>query len=249
MTTRDPKSVANTLPEAGKPSGLPGRNRRILVIEDDPSIAGSIVRGFKAAGYLVDLATDGAAGARSVERFQPDLIILDLNLPVQDGFEVLRQLKQGPLIPVFVVTARTTLDDRLRCFDLGAVDYILKPFYLEELLARARARLEPVVTAPRHVVEWDGTRVDLDAMEVTVDGRAADLTRQEFAILACLVERPGRAVARRQLAGLSDDLGEEREERTVDSHIVRIRKKLGRSAWRIVTVWGIGYRFERGDGE
>jgi len=232
--------------EAGRHGPTPGgRSRRVLVAEDEPSIAGSIVRGFKAAGYVVELATDGAAAVRLVERFRPDLIVLDLNLPQQDGFEVLRQLPPGSRIPVFVVTARTGLEDRLRSFDLGAVDYIPKPFFIEELLARARSRLEPPAPGPRRVVEWDDARVDLEAMDVLVGGRSANLTRQEFSILAYLVERPGRAVARRQLAELSGAVGDEREERTVDSHIVRIRKKLGPAAWRIATVWGIGYRFER----
>ena len=144
MTTRDPKSVANTLPEAGKPSGLPGRNRRILVIEDDPSIAGSIVRGFKAAGYLVDLATDGAAGARSVERFQPDLIILDLNLPVQDGFEVLQEIKSDMRtwgIPVIMLTIKSETDSMFRAQELGAVDYFIKTDDWKELIKYVRKYL------------------------------------------------------------------------------------------------------------
>jgi DNA-binding response OmpR family regulator len=225
------------------------RGRKVLVVEDEPAIAGAIVRGLKAAGYTVELACDGAAGLKLAERTRPDLVVLDLNLPELDGFDVLARLKPTASTPVLVVTARTGLKDRLRCFDLGAVDYLPKPFWMEELLARVKARLDPFAESAPRVVEWDDVRVDLDALEVTVGGQPAGLTRQEFAILAYLVERPGQAVPRHQMAALSDLAGEERHDRTIDSHVVRIRKKLGQAAWRIATVWGIGYRFERRDRE
>ena len=146
---------------------------------------------------------------------------------------------------MLVLTARSNLADRLRCFDLGAADFITKPFWLEELVARLRARLRISSEAPKRIVRWANVALDLDSRLVTVEGADAGLTKNEFDVLAHLVERQGRAISRDQLAEHALTPFEQRDARTVDSHIARIRKKLGTEGGaRIVTVWGIGYRFE-----
>lgn len=221
----------------------------ILVVEDDPPIAAGIVRGLAAAGFRVELAHDGRLGAALALSRPFDLIVLDLMLPELGGFEVLEQLGGRLSTPVIVLTARTELDARLRAFAAGAVDYLPKPFFVEELVARIRARLRLSEAAPARVVAWDGAELDLDARVVSLAGQALALTAHEFNVLAYLVERPGRAITRRQLAEAALPTGGDRSERTVDSHVARIRRKLGGAAARIATVWGIGYRFDAPEAE
>lgn len=217
---------------------------RILLIEDDRAIAGGIVRGLKAAGFTVELAVDGQRGAELLQTGSFELVILDLMLPGVDGFELLERAKDRALPPVIVLTALTDLDARLRVFGRGAVDYLAKPFWLEELVARIRARLRLPEAAPRRRREWDDTVLDLDARTVTVQGSPIALTSAELAILIFLVERPGRAISRAQLAELALPADGDRFDRTIDSHVARIRRKLGLGGARIATVWGIGYRFD-----
>ncbi len=218
---------------------------RLLVVEDDPGVAGGIVRGLREAGFEVELATSGIDGAKKALEGTFSAIILDLMLPEQTGFEVLEQLQGRSSIPVLVLTARSDLADRLRCFGLGAADFITKPFWLEELVARLRARLRITSEAPKRIIRWANVALDLDSRLVTVEGTDAGLTKNEFDVLAHLVERQGRAISRDQLAEHALTPFEQRDARTVDSHIARIRKKLGAEGGaRIATVWGIGYRFE-----
>jgi two-component system, OmpR family, response regulator len=218
---------------------------RVLVVEDDAGVAGGIVRGLRSAGFDVELATDGTMGAKKALEAPFDAIVLDLMLPEQNGFAVMEAIKDHTSIPVLVLTARSDLSDRLRSFDLGAVDFITKPFWMEELVARLRARLRIVVEAPKRIVAWQDATLDLDGRTITVLGADVPLTRHEFDILAYLVERPSRAISREQLAEHALAPDGQRDARTVDTHIARIRKKLGSKAGaRVATVWGIGYRFE-----
>jgi DNA-binding response OmpR family regulator len=218
---------------------------RVLVVEDDAGVAGGIVRGLRAAGFEVELATDGVEGARKALGEPFDAIVLDLMLPGQTGFDVLEQLKGHSSVPVLVLTARADLDDRLRCFGLGAADYVGKPFWIEELVARLRTRLRITPEAPRRIVRWADAALDLDARTVTVKDEAVALTKHEFDVLAHLVERPGRAISREQLTEQALGPFDQRDARTVDTHVARIRRKLGSAVGaHIATVWGIGYRFE-----
>ena len=203
------------------------------------------MRGLREAGFEVELATSGIDGAKKALEGTFSAIILDLMLPEQTGFEVLEQLQGRSSIPVLVLTARSDLADRLRCFGLGAADFMTKPFWLEELVARLRARLRITSEAPKRIIRWANVALDLDSRLVTVEGTDAGLTKNEFDVLAHLVERQGRAISRDQLAEHALTPFEQRDARTVDSHIARIRKKLGAEGGaRIATVWGIGYRFE-----
>jgi DNA-binding response OmpR family regulator len=217
---------------------------RVLVVEDDASTAAGIVRGLRAAGLDVELSTNGADGSRRVLAERYDIVVLDLMLPEQSGFEVLERVRHRAGVPVIVLTARTDLPDRLRAFELGAVDFMTKPFWVEELVARIRSRLRLTDDRPKRVVRWEGVALDLDARTAIVEGRSAALTPTEFAVLAFLVERRGRAVSRTVLAEQALASLEEPDARTVDSHVARLRRKLGAGAAAIATVWGIGYRFE-----
>jgi DNA-binding response OmpR family regulator len=206
-------------------------------------MAAGMVRGLRAAGFEVELSTSGPDGERRILSQQYDVVVLDLMLPEANGFEVLERVRHRAPVPVIVVTARTDLPDRLRAFDLGAADFVTKPFWIEELVARIRSRLRLADALPKRVVRWEGVALDLDARTAVVDGRPAALTPTEFAVLAFLVERRGRAVSRGVLAEQALASLEEPDARTVDSHVARLRKKLGAGATAIATVWGIGYRF------
>lgn len=216
---------------------------RILLVEDDVTLAGALVRRLRREGYRVELGTDGEQGGRLARELQPDLVLLDLMLPRCSGLEVLRGVTMAGLRAI-VLTACVDLNDRLRCFELGAVDYVPKPFFMDEICARIRARLHQDPHAAHRLVHVADIQVDLDARCVTRQGALVPLTRREFTLLAYLVQRPGRAVSRSQLAEASAVLGEPALARTVDSHVARLRRKLGSAGGVIATVWGVGYRFE-----
>lgn len=219
--------------------------RRILLIEDDPAIAAGIVRGLKSAGFAIELANDGRRGAELALSLPFDLIVLDLMLPELDGFEALEIWRTRMSVPIIVLTALTTLDARLRVFNGGAVDYMAKPFWIEELIARIRTRLHITQATPARRIAWDDVVLDLDARTVTLSGQPVALTATEINILTFLVERAGRAISRAQLAEAALPSEGERYERTIDSHVARVRRKLSpAAAARIVTVWGIGYRYD-----
>jgi DNA-binding response OmpR family regulator len=220
---------------------------RVLVVEDEATVAATLVQGMRAEGFAVYLATRGEEGVRLAFADPPDAIVLDLILPDRSGFEVLEQIQGRCAAPVLVLTGRLELQDRLRCFELGAADYVAKPFYFEELVARIRSRLRAREGVTPRVVSWADIVVDLDARTVLVGGGPVSLTRSEFDIVAYLLERPRLVASRRILAKRTAlSLGEP-DVRTVDVHVARVRKKLGDAASAIVTVWGIGYRFDPPD--
>ncbi len=217
---------------------------RILVVEDDPGIGPRLVAGLIQHGYDAVLAADGPTGRALALEDRFDLVVLDLMLPGEDGFALLEAWRGRTSVPVVVLTARTGLDDRLRSFDLGAVDYLPKPFFLEELLVRIRTRLGRRPAPERRSVPLGTCLVDLDARAVTRDGADLGLTAHEFNVLAALVEAPGRAFTRAQLAERALPHGGERLDRTVDTHVSRVRRKLGADADALKTVFGVGYRLD-----
>lgn len=219
---------------------------RILVIEDDLKIVQSLISGLSREGFDVTVAMDGDEGANQVLSNAFDVVVLDLMLPGRDGFSILEAMSGRVSTPVIVLSARTELDARVRSFTLGAVDYVPKPFWIEELILRIRSRLNLQEESPHRMISIGAVMLDLDRRSALRDGSDLGLTTHEFNILHWLVARPDRAISRQQLADNTLPEDGERTSRTVDSHVSRIRKKLGEEGKRIKTVWGIGYRYQPG---
>lgn len=224
---------------------------RILVIEDDASIRLGLEDTLKAKGYRVAVAARGAAGLELAERMRPDLIILDIMLPDLDGFEVCRRLKAAGRevahTPIIMLSARGAELDRVRGLELGADDYVTKPFSLMELLARVAAVLRRQARAGGEpaFLEFGDVRIDFARQTAVKAGRALDLSARAFAILKVFARRPGEVVTREVL--LEEAWGYERypNTRTVDNHLVKLRKALEDEPERprhLVTVHGAGYR-------
>ena len=220
-------------------------------MEDEQDIAGLIKHALERKGDIeVDIAGAGDAAIRSVSETAPDLIVLDLNLPVLSGVEVCRIVRARPAtshIPIIMLTARASESDRVTGLELGADDYITKPFALRELVARVRAVLRRGNGAERKppAVSYSGSHLiaDFEAISVRVDGSQIRLTRREFELLRYLVENRNRVISRDKLLervwGWEDSV----ETRSVDVHIGRLRSKLGPASRQIETVIGLGYRF------
>ena len=221
---------------------------RLLVVEDEARIAAFLVKGLTAAGYAVEHVGTGAEAVRRLAPGGTSLIVLDLRLPDMDGFEVLARLRErGDETPVIVLTARSDVHDRVRGLNLGADDYLTKPFAFDELLARVRARLRPSSrpAADAGVLEVSGLRLDVRTRRVEVDGDKAALTAREFALLETFMRHPGQVLSREQL--LSQVWGYDFDPGTnvVDVYVGYLRKKVGD---RVETVRGIGYRLRDRDG-
>lgn len=215
----------------------------LLVVEDDPRVASELVRGLKAAGFQVELATRGEGVVTAVVADRFAAIILDWMLPDLDGESLLRALTERRRVPVLVLTARTDLPTRLRAFGAGAIDFISKPFFIEELIARIRTRIG-APPSPSEVLTFLGVTLDLRARRVLGPHGEIALTRHELDIFAYLAARPGRAISRAHLAENALSSADGCEPRTIDSHVSRLRRKLGRAGVAISPVWGVGYRFD-----
>jgi two-component system, OmpR family, phosphate regulon response regulator PhoB len=220
---------------------------RILVIEDEPDIAEVLQYNLEKEGFEVETARRGDAGFDAVRRDSPDLVLLDLLLPGIDGLELTRMLKRDPLtsrLPIVMLTARGEEVDRIVGLELGADDYISKPFSPREVVLRVKAVLRRFQQeeSAAELIELGGIELDISAHQLRVRGGDVPLTATEFRLLRLLLERSGRVQTRAQL--LSDVWGyaEDIDSRTVDTHIRRLRRKLGPEAERIETVIGVGYR-------
>jgi two-component system, OmpR family, alkaline phosphatase synthesis response regulator PhoP len=237
-------------PAPQRPSTPPATSTtRILVVEDEQDIAGLIKHTLERDGDTrVDMVSSGDAALKAVVDYAPDLIILDLNLPVLNGFEVCRILRARPNtqhIPIIMLTARTNEVDRVSGLDLGADDYVTKPFSLRELAARVRAvlRRRQGVSAGANVYTGTHLTADFDAVSIAVDGVPVRLTRREFELLRFLVENRNRVLSRDRLLERVWGLDRQVETRSVDVHVGRLRGKLGSAGRQIETVIGMGYRF------
>jgi two-component system, OmpR family, alkaline phosphatase synthesis response regulator PhoP len=213
---------------------------RILVIEDDASLADFVQTGLQTVGYDVLAAADLRTGLAEIERGGVDLLILDLTLPDGDGLDLLGRIR-GRGVPVIILTARDCLKDKVHGLELGADDYVTKPFELLELIARIRTVLRRAGKDRRRFAAG-GVTIDADARTVSVGGRALDVPRQEFDLLLCLAEHRGIALTREKLLELAWGYEYPGSTRTVDVHVQRLREKIGQDAIR--TVPGIGYRME-----
>jgi DNA-binding response OmpR family regulator len=225
----------------------------VLVAEDDEKQAELIRRSLEQEGHTATVVHDGGAALDAVRRRRPDLVVLDLMLPVIDGFGVCRVLRRDDDIPVLMLTARSTEDDVLLGLELGADDYMTKPYSPRELMARIRTVLRRSGRAQRDdpAVRAAGIAVDPVRHEVRCDGSAVECTPAEYAILLAMVAEPERVFSRRQLLQYTRGIDRASTERAVDVHIMNLRKKIEadpRKPVRLVTVFGAGYKLsgERG---
>jgi two-component system response regulator QseB len=213
---------------------------RLLLAEDDPMIGKSVQIGLRREGYAVDWVRDGVAAELALAEDLYDLLLLDLGLPRKNGLDVLQALraKKNPL-PVLILTARDAVADRVKGLDAGADDYLVKPFDLDELIARVRALLRRRGGRAAPVIEHGALRVDPASHAVSLNGVPVALSAREFALLSALLERPGAPLSRKQLEDRIYGWGEEVESNTVEVYIHALRRKLG-PEW-ILNVRGVGY--------
>ena len=222
----------------------------ILVVEDEIQLSQLIGQQLLGAGYRVTASYDGLEALRALETDPADLVILDWMLPGIDGLEVCRRIRAYSITPILMLTARAEEIDRVLGLEVGADDYLTKPFSMRELLARTRALLRRValmsernaVSESRDVLELCELRVDVSGRTASVRGQELDLTPKEFDLLHVLAAQPGRAYSREYLLQRIWGVEYDGFDRTVDTHVVRLRRKLGPMGDCVVTVWGVGYK-------
>lgn len=213
---------------------------RVLLVEDDDLLGSAVQAGLEQAGYTVDWLRDGRLAAAALSDDEPDLLVLDLGLPGKDGLQVLRELRgRDSNLPVLILTARDTLDDRIGGLDTGADDYLVKPFDLGELTARLRAIARRRGGRATPLIEHGDLVFDPAARSVSVGGQQVDLPAKALAILEALLDRPGIPLSRERLEQILYGWGEGVESNAVEVHIHHLRKKLGKE--RIRTIRGLGY--------
>lgn len=222
----------------------------ILIADDDELIADLIVENLKLEGFDTAVCHDGVTALEMAEALRPDLLVLDIMMPRMDGFHVCKKL-QGSGIPIIMLTAKNDISDKLTGLETGADDYMVKPFDSRELIARIRTlfrRMEKAAgrkeNPPESMLVYNGLRINLDTRNIYLNHQQLDLTPTEFDLLVLFCRNPGRAFSRTQLLDSVwgyDFLG---DSRTVDIHIQRLRRKLGKYSLWIETVFGIGYRFK-----
>lgn len=218
-------------------------SKRLRLVEDDPKIAREIVISLRQEGFEVEWLADGLA-ALGMEPAGEDLLVLDLMLAGASGLDILKAWRAKSDAPVIVLSAKQDAGVKVRALELGADDYLTKPFWPDELKARILARLRRPTLERSEQHQHGPLRLDGATRAVTVDGRQVDLTRVEFDLLHAMVRREGAAIARGWMVQHVLDPEREGNERTLDVHVSRLRKKLGPCGAWIATVWGVGYRFE-----
>jgi len=222
--------------------------QRILVVEDDMQIARNLRDYLEVAGFEVTAVGDGSSALASIRGNRPDLLVLDLGLPGIDGLDVARELRRTSTVPIVMLTARGEESDRIVGLELGADDYLVKPFSPKELVARVRAVLRRTsgTTAGAEVLRAGDVEVDLPKMRARVGGQPVDLTPTEFELLATLAREPGRVFTRSQLLDAIHGVAIETYERAIDAHVKNLRRKLEPTPGTpryVLTVHGVGYRF------
>lgn len=215
---------------------------RVLVVEDEPDLLGTLVQAMREEGHAVDEAADGEEALYKAVEWEYDAIILDVMLPRMDGFEVLKRLRQRKKTPVLMLTARTKVNDRIQGLDSGADDYILKPVDLDELAARVRALIRRSQGDASHLIRVGEVEVDTSARKATLGGQPVPLTGREYALLEFMVSRRGKIVSRTDLYEHLHDENDTPMSNLVDVHVFNLRKKFG--ATFITTLRGQGYSIE-----
>ena len=222
--------------------------RNILVVEDDPNIVDLLRMYLEKEGFEVRIAMDGGRAVEEFKTREPDIILLDIMLPVMDGWGVCAKVRETSRVPIIMLTAKSEVSDRIQGLEMGADDYLVKPFAMKELLARINAVLRrseiPEDTHKR--LSFDRLIIDLDSYELTVDGRKIDTPPKELELLYHLASAPNRVYTRNQLLDEVWGFDYFGDSRTVDVHIKRLREKVENISdqWALRTVWGVGYKFE-----
>ncbi len=221
--------------------------KTVLVVEDESNIRELLRMYLEQEGYLVEVAANGAEGLKMVKIVHPNLVMLDLMMPVMDGIQMMRELRSFSKVPVIMLTAKSDTLDKVAGLELGADDYITKPFEMREVMARVKAVLRRFDgEGSSHRLEFDNLIIDKDAFNIIVKGEKMEIPPKEIELLYFLASSPNRVFTRAQL--LDDVWGFDYfgDTRTVDVHVKRIREKLQdvSDKWEIKTVWGVGYKFE-----
>ena len=222
--------------------------KTVLVVDDEPRIVELARDYLEHAGFAVLTAVDGPSALKAARARKPDLLVLDLGLPGMDGLDVARAIRRDSTLPIIMLTARDDELDRVLGLEIGADDYVTKPFSPRELVARIRAVLRRIdrESEPGDRIEASGVSIDIARMRVDVDGRTVELTPTEFQLLVALARQPGRIFTRSQLLDAIHGIAFESYERAVDAHVKNLRRKLEPDPSRpryVQTVYGVGYRF------
>ena len=222
--------------------------RNILVVEDDRNISDLIRMYLEKEGFEVRLAYDGGKAVEEFEKQQPDMVLLDIMLPVLDGWQVCERIRQKARTPIIMLTAKSDVTDRITGLEMGADDYLVKPFEMKELMARINAvlRRTEIPDDTKKRLAFDKLIINLDSYELTVDGKQVDTPPKELELLYHLASTPNRVYTRNQLLDEVWGFDYFGDSRTVDVHIKRLREKVEgiSEQWELKTVWGVGYKFE-----
>ena len=224
-------------------------NKKALVIEDDKNIAELLRLYLEKDGFEVSIASDGGQGLRLAGEVEPDVILLDIMLPVMDGWQVCKEIRRNSQVPIIMLTAKGETFDKVSGLEMGADDYVTKPFEVKELIARIHAvmrRADGVAAPAEKKLVYDKLVVNLDSYELIVDGKKIDTPPKEMELLYHLAASPNRVFTRNQLLDEVWGFDYFGDSRTVDVHIKRLREKLEgvSDQWSLKTVWGVGYKFE-----
>lgn len=213
---------------------------KLLLIEDDPMLASGLTKSLRHEGFVVETMPNGQSGIDALNQFVPDIVVLDLGLPDIDGTDVLRKLRQlKPNLPTLILTARHATQDKVDALDLGADDYLSKPFEIAELLARIRVLARRLGTTHTNKIDHQNVSLDIAAQTVSIDGKSLIITRREFMILKSLMENLGRIQTKDMIEGKLYGWGEIIGSNTIEVHISHLRKKLPANFIR--TIRGLGY--------
>ena len=219
---------------------------RILIAEDDQILADGLLRSLRASGYAVDQVGSGSEADAALASHEFDLVILDLGLPKMHGFEVLRKMRgRGSSVPVLILTAADSVEQRVKGLDLGADDYMAKPFSLQELEARVRALARRGMGGASSAIKHGPLVYDQAGRVATIDGKMVELSARELGLLEVLLQRAGRLVSKDQLVERLCEWGEEVSNNAIEVYIHRLRKKIEKGPIRIATVRGLGYCLEK----
>ena len=221
---------------------------RILIVEDEVPIAQLIEMSLARAGYQCEAVNDGCAAADKIEQNNYDLVLLDIMLPVMDGWSVCAHIREKAKTPIIMLTAKSEVNDRITGLEMGADDYLVKPFEMKELMARINAvlRRSEIPDDTRKRLVFDKLEINLDSYELLVDGKKVDTPPKELELLYHLASTPNRVYTRNQLLDEVWGFDYFGDSRTVDVHIKRLREKIENVSdqWELKTVWGVGYKFE-----